>query len=89
MKIELLDGTSHDKNELLEKMMDDSFYYGYLAKAALSSSALKKLLQSPKAYKSSLEQSQEETKALREGKLIHLLLLDLEKQDYTTFANFI
>lgn len=81
MKIKLLDGTSHDKTELLDQMMDDSFYYGYLAKAALSSSALKKLLQSPKAYQSSFEQSQEETKALREGKLIHLLLLEPYKEE--------
>ena len=81
MKIELLDGTSHDKNELLEQMLEDSFYYGYLGKAALSSSSLKKLLQSPKAYQASLEERQEETKALREGKLIHLLLLEPHKEE--------
>ena len=44
MNIQLLDGTVGDKTELLEKMNDDEFYYGYLYKAALSSSSLKILL---------------------------------------------
>ena len=48
MNFKLLDGTTHNYNELLEMMLEDAFYYGYLGKAALSSSALKKLLQSPK-----------------------------------------
>jgi hypothetical protein len=74
-KIKLLDGKEWDKDNLREKMYDDSFYYGYLGKNALSSSSLKKLLQSPKAYASSLERS-EETQALRDGKLIHLMALE-------------
>ena len=69
MNFKLLDGTTHNYNELLDMMLEDSFYYGYLGKAALSSSSLKKLLQSPKAYQASLEERQEETKALREGSL--------------------
>ena len=81
MNFKLLDGTTHNYNELLEMMVEDAFYYGYLGKAALSSSALKKLLQSPKAYQASLEERQEETKALREGKLIHLLLLEPHKEE--------
>ena len=44
--IKLLDGQSWDYNELLEQMLKDEFYYDYLGKAALSSSSLKKLLQS-------------------------------------------
>lgn len=80
-EIKLLDGKSWNYNDLLDKMQLDEFYYGYLATAALSSSALKKLLQSPKAYQSSLEENQEETKALREGKLIHLLLLEPHKEE--------
>ncbi len=39
--ITLLDGTQHEEKEILEKMQDDSFYYGYLSKAALSSPSLK------------------------------------------------
>ena len=80
-QIKLLDGQSWESRELLEKMLDDAFYYGYLGKAALSSSSLKKLLQSPKLYASSLTEDQEETKALREGKLIHLLLLEPHKEE--------
>jgi hypothetical protein len=80
-EIKLLDGQLFEYSELLEKMQYDDFYYGYLNRAALSSSSLKKLLQSPKAYQSSLEESQDETKALREGKLIHLLLLEPHKEE--------
>lgn len=80
-EIKLLDGQVFEYSDLLEKMQYDDFYYGYLNRAALSSSSLKKLLQSPKAYQSSLEESQDETKALREGKLIHLLLLEPHKEE--------
>ena len=79
--IKLLDGQSWDYNELLEQMLKDEFYYDYLGKAALSSSSLKKLLQSPKVYQASLNEEQVETKALREGKLIHLLLLEPHKEE--------
>jgi len=79
--IKLLDGQEWQRNELLDKMQEDSFYYGYLGKAALSSSSLKKLLQSPRVYQRSLQEDQEETKALREGKLIHLLLLEPHKEE--------
>ena len=80
-EIKLLDGQVFEYSELLEKMQYDDFYYGYLNRAALSSSGLKQLLKSPKAYQSSLEESQDETKALREGKLIHLLLLEPHKEE--------
>lgn len=83
-ELKLLDGKTWDYNELLDEMLKDDFYYGYLGKAALSSSSLKKLLQSPKAYQSSLTESQTETKALREGKLIHLLLLEPHKEELLT-----
>ena len=43
-EIVLLDGTVWDKTDLLDKMNDDNFYYGYLSQAALSSSSLKLLL---------------------------------------------
>ena len=45
--IQLLDGKTYKRDEILEKMNDDSFYYGYLGKAALSSSTIKLLLDSP------------------------------------------
>ena len=59
-------------------MQDDSYYYGHLGKHALSSSSLKKLIQSPKAYKASLVQS-DNTQALRDGRLVHLCVLEPHK----------
>ena len=54
--ITTFDGVVHDKEEIIEKMYDDDFYYGYLGKQALSSSSLKKLLSSPNEYLRSLEE---------------------------------
>jgi hypothetical protein len=46
-EIILLDGTSWDMTTLLEAMMDDDFYYGYLGSASLSSSSDKLLRTAP------------------------------------------
>ena len=46
--IQLLNGETFSKKELLDKMMDDDFYYNFLGKNALSSSSIKLLLDSPK-----------------------------------------
>ena len=37
--ITTFDNITHEIDELLDKMMDDNFYYGYLGKYALSSSS--------------------------------------------------
>ena len=42
--ITTFDGVEHKRDEILEKMYDDDFYYGYLGKNALSSSSLKNIL---------------------------------------------
>ena len=76
--ITLLDGTVWDKAELLEKMNDDEFYYGYLSKAALSSSSVKLLLDSPKTYRNVTEYGSEESQALRDGWLFHTAILEPE-----------
>lgn len=78
-KITTFDGKEWDIKELEEKAVDDSFYYGYLAKNVLSSSSVKLLNKSPKDYKDMLEGVQKESKALQEGKLIHTMLLEPEK----------
>lgn len=75
-QITLLDGKTWDKPELLEKMNDDSFYYGYLSKAALSSSSLKMLLDSPKTYHNITTYGQAEHQALRDGWLFHTAILE-------------
>ena len=76
--ITLLDGSTWDKQELLDKMNDDSFYYGYLSGAALSSSSLKLLLDSPKTYYNVTKYGNEESQALRDGWLFHTAILEPE-----------
>jgi len=73
--ITLLNGEQWQEADILKRMEDDSFYYGHLGKHALSSSALKKLLESPNAYKASLRKS-DTGQALRDGRLIHMCLLE-------------
>jgi hypothetical protein len=79
-KIELLNGNVWDKAELLKKMYDDNFYYGELGKYALSSSAIKQLIDSPKSYQRSLN-FKSDTGAFKMGRLIHLAALEPEKLD--------
>ena len=74
--VTLLDNTTWSYPELMEALKKDSFYYGYLNKAALSSSSAKILYQSAKSYHKSLFKKQEETKALRDGRLFHTLVLE-------------
>jgi len=74
--ITLLDGTQHNKKELIEQMHSDEFYYGYLSKAALSSSCLKLLLTSPKTYYNVTKYGNPESQALRDGWLFHTAILE-------------
>lgn len=83
-KYKTLDGKEWGRDEILSKMLDDSFYYGYLGENSFSSTAIKQLLKGPRAYRDSLRNPQEETQALRDGKLIHTLLLEPEREaEYT------
>jgi len=79
-KIKLLNGNIWDKEELLKKMYDDSFYYGELGKYALSSSAIKQLIDSPKMYQRSLN-FKSDSGVFKMGRLIHLAALEPEKLD--------
>ncbi len=81
--IELLNGEIFRQDEILELMKDDEFYYGYLGKAALSSSSIKLLLDSPKKYKYVTEYGSQESNALDAGWLFHTAILEpdvFEKQ---------
>jgi hypothetical protein len=78
--IRLLDGNEYDKQELLKKMDDDSFYYGELGRLALSSSSAKKLLESPNSYRKSFYQS-DDSQPLRDGRLFHLSVLEPHKMN--------
>lgn len=74
--IRLLDGNTYDKEELLKKMEDDTFYYGELNQLALSSSSLKQLLSSPKTYSYSLKYGSPDSQPLRDGWLFHTAILE-------------
>jgi hypothetical protein len=74
--IQLLNGEKWDKQELLAKMQDDSFYYGHLGKHALSSSSIKLLQSSPKKYHYVTQYGQSESQALRDGWLFHTSILE-------------
>jgi len=76
--IKLLNGEEWEEEHILTEMQSDEFYYGHLGQHALSSSSLKKLLESPKSYQASLERS-EDKKQFIAGRLIHLMLLEPEK----------
>lgn len=81
--ITLLDGSSWSKKELMEKMRDDNFYYGYMGRATLSSSAVKMLADSPKVYQYHLNGHDIEGAALDVGGLVHHMILEPEKvEDY-------
>ena len=77
--ITTLDGKFWNKQELLDNMMDDDFYYGYLGSNVLSSSSCSKLLDSPKKYQDSLMERSGENQALRDGWLFHCKILEPEK----------
>jgi hypothetical protein len=79
-KIQLLNGDVYDKPELLKRMYDDSFYYGELGKYALSSSAIKSLITSPREYARSLNYKSD-SGAFKMGRLIHLGALEPDKLD--------
>ena len=77
--IELLDGSTWDMETVLAKMQDDSFYYGNLSKNALSSSACKMLLTSPKTYHYVTKYGSEDSDAFAVGRLVHLMALEPHK----------
>jgi hypothetical protein len=86
--IQLLNGEKWDRQELLSKMDDDSFYYGHLGKHALSSSSIKLLQTSPKKYHYITKYGQNETSpALRAGHLFHTAILEPEKYSEIKFID--
>lgn len=79
MQIKLLNNEVWLKDNLLKRMDDDSFYYGFLGKNSLSSSSCKDLYKSPKSYFTNTEAVNSNLKPLREGRLIHTVILEEEK----------
>ena len=85
--IELLNGEIFKHDEILELMKDDEFYYGYLGKAALSSSSIKLLLDSPKKYKYVTEYGSPSSQGLRDGWLFHTCILEPDVFEKQIFVN--
>ena len=85
--IKLLDGTDHPVEDLLQNMMSDDFYYGYLGKNALSSSSIKLLLDSLKTYHYVTKYGNSQTQALRNGWLFHTMILEPEKLNEIVFVD--
>lgn len=86
--ITTLDGKQWEKQELLDNMFSDEFYYGYLGKHALSSSSCKSILKSPKGYYFQKKYGKtDETPALIAGRIFHTLVLEPEKVDSLTFVD--
>jgi hypothetical protein len=76
--IKLLDGSVWDKQELINNMDDDEFYYKLCGKNMLSSSSAKLLLDSYKKYYYVQKYGQKETQPLRDGWLFHTAILEPE-----------
>lgn len=85
--ITLLNGDTWNETEILTQMYSDEFYYGHLGKYALSSSSLKMLLKSPKTYRNVTQYGSEDTQALSEGRLAHLMILEPHKLDNMIFVD--
>lgn len=77
--IELLNGERWEQEAILKKMEEDSFYYGYLGKYALSSTSCKQLLDSPKQYHYISKYGQDDSSSFNIGRLVHLMALEPEK----------
>jgi hypothetical protein len=86
--ITLLNGEHWGKEEILTQMVLDDFYYGHLGKYALSSSSLKTLLKSPKTYRNVIKYGGDsDSPALRQGKLLHWMVLEPHKIDKLHFVD--
>lgn len=85
--IDLLDGTTEWQNVLEQKAVNDNYYYGELNTKALSSSAIKLLVDSPKKYNFVNKYGNAETQGLRDGRLLHTFILEPEKFDKFHFVD--
>lgn len=86
-QIVTLDGKFWDKDSILKQMENDEFYYEYLGKNALSSSSVKLLNKSPKAYDNSLKFGSKRTSAMTAGWLLHLAVFEMEKFGQLNFVD--
>lgn len=71
-----LDGKAWEENDLIEKMQDDSFYFGYMGENSLSSSSIKLLARNPLKYIDSISNGGEHKDAYDFGSLFHWYVLE-------------
>jgi len=72
-----LDDKLWQEEELIEKMYEDSFYYGYMGENSLSSSSIKLLSKNPLKYLEEKEQDQKKPNpAFDFGSLFHWYVLE-------------
>jgi len=81
-----LDKEIWNRYDLIKKAEQDKFYYGYLAKACFSSSAISQLLKSPREYLNSFDLPTE-SDALAQGYLFHASILEKEKFNECLFLD--
>ena len=74
-------------SDYADYLHDDEFYYGDLSKMALSSSAIKLLLDSPKTFAYVMKYGQEDSEAFRSGWLFHTAILQPEIFDEQIFVD--
>ena len=74
--VTLLNGEQWDRDVLLAKMMEDEFYYGHLGQHCLSSSSMKSLLDSPKAYHFQKKYGSPRTTPMEIGQFLHTMILE-------------
>jgi len=86
-QVKLLDGKNYNQTELLSKMVEDKFYYGFMNTFAFSSSTIKLLLESPKTYYNVMKYGSPTSQAMRDGLLFHLLILEPEVFDKKIFVD--
>ena len=77
-KITLLDGKEYEVKDLIKKMDDDSFYYGFCGRNMLSSSAIKDLLNGT-YFDNDTELPKRTKDAFKQGRLLHMSLLEKDK----------
>jgi hypothetical protein len=87
--ITTFDGVFWDKQDILNQMHRDEFYFGYLGKNALSSSSCKDLLKNPSIYYNSINNKGggETNDAFRVGNLFHYKLLEPKKWESLHFVD--
>lgn len=82
-----LDDKAWHEEELLEKMKDDSFYFGYMGQNSLSSSSIKTLAKNPLKYLKSIGGESQSNSAYDFGSLFHWYVLEPEVYNKQVFLD--